>query len=87
MLRKMKWGRAESSRNISSRVEDAFEGSTTLQTFPQPMSGGGFFPVIRQSEAEFFFAFLFCEERGKGAYSDKKNMQINIFKLLEYCAA
>lgn len=62
----MKWGRAEGSRNISSRVEDAFEGSTTLQTFPQPMSGGGFFPVIRQSEVEFFFG------RGKGTYSDKK---------------
>lgn len=71
----MKWGRAEGSRNISSRVEDAFEGSTTLQTFPQPMSGGGFFPVIRQSEVEFFFGFLFCErEGGRGLAATKKNM-------------
>lgn len=71
----MKWGRAEGSRNISSRVEDAFEGSTTLQTFPQPMSGGGFFTSNQTVGGGVLFWFFVLQKRmGKGTYSDKKNM-------------
>lgn len=71
----MKWGRAEGSRNISSRVEDAFEGSTTLQTFPQPMSGGGFFTSNQTVGGGVLFGFLFCKrEGGRGLTATKKNM-------------